>query len=126
MNSSIMWFTLSARDPDALASFYEHVLAWEVDEGRLTSNAGVSGAFRTLRTGGLGGSISTEEERGVVLMVQVDDLDGTLDRAREHGVSSIDETYVVEGLEAGDGRYRVAWLDDPAGNRLALAKVVAG
>ncbi|HKN81112.1 MAG TPA: hypothetical protein VJZ98_07235 [Actinomycetota bacterium] len=64
MKGSIMWFTLSARDLDALAGFYEHVLAWEVDVGRLTSDAGVTGAFRTLRTAGLGGSISTEEERG--------------------------------------------------------------
>jgi predicted enzyme related to lactoylglutathione lyase len=120
MSGSVVWFTLSARDPDALAGFYEHLLAWQVDEGRLTSDAGVSGPFRILRTGGLPGSISTEDERGVVLMVEVDDLDGALERVRELGVSAIRESYEVEGTAIGSGRYRIVWFDDPAGNRLAL------
>ena len=61
-----------------------------------------------------------------MLMVEVDDLDGTLARAHELGVSAISETYLVEGLATGDGRYRVAWLNDPAGNRLALVGGTAG
>jgi predicted enzyme related to lactoylglutathione lyase len=120
MGGSVVWFTLSARDPDTLAGFYRHVLAWEVEEGRLTSDEGPSGMFRTLTTRGLGGSISTEEECGVVLMVEVDDLDETLERARDLGVSATSETYQIEGLGTRDGRRRVAWLDDPEGNRLAL------
>jgi hypothetical protein len=125
MTSSVMWFTFRARSGRA-SELLRARASCEVEEGRLTSDAGVSGSFRTLRTGGLSGSISTEEERGVVLMVQVEDLDGALERAGELGVPAIDETYLVEGLAAGTGRYRVAWLDDPAGNRLALAEVAAG
>jgi predicted enzyme related to lactoylglutathione lyase len=120
MGGSVVWFTLSARDPDTLAGFYRHVLAWEVEEGRLTSDTGSGGVFRTLRTPGLGGSISTEEQRGVVLMVEVDDLDQTLERARDLGVSATSETYRIDGLDTENGRRRVAWLDDPEGNRLAL------
>ena len=126
MSGSVVWFTLSARDPEALAGFYEHVLAWEVEAGRLTSDTGTSGVFRALRTGGLGGSISTEDEAGVVLMVEVDDLEGTLERARELGISEIRETYEVAGLTRGEGRYQVAWFDDPAGNRLALVGSAGG
>ncbi len=127
MSGSVVWFTVSARDPDELTSFYRRVLGWEVEAGRLTSDTGGSGTFRALRTGGLGGSISTEDERGVVLMVEVDDLEGTLERARELGVSGIRESYELEGLGSRDGAYRVAWLlEDPAGNRLALIGASSG
>lgn len=82
MSNTIVWFTLSAADPDALTSFYGDLLAWEVDEARLTStDSGVSGKLRTIRTGGLPGSISTEDERGIVLLVEVDDEPGGRPRA---------------------------------------------
>jgi predicted enzyme related to lactoylglutathione lyase len=123
MNGSIVWFTLSTRDPHALARFYEALLSWEVEEGRLTStDTGVSGTFRVVRSGGLQGSISVEDERGVVLMVQVDDLDATLDRARVLGASAIREDFEVEGLGDANGRYRTAWMNDPGGNRIALVE----
>ena len=70
MGNTIVWFTLSARDPEALSDFYQALLDWEVSEARLTATpAGASGTFRAIETGGLPGSISTEDERGVVLMV---------------------------------------------------------
>lgn len=123
MSNTIVWFTLSAEDPDALTSFYGDLLAWEVDEARLTStDSGVSGKLRTIRTGGLPGSISTEDERGIVLVVEVDDLAATLGRARELGVTVTREGFEIEGLGDIDGRFRTAWMHDPEGNRLALVK----
>ena len=126
MGGEVVWFTLSAREPDALTSFYEDLLGWNVDQARLTSDSGVSGTLRVIETGGLPGSISNENERGVVLMVQVDDLDATLDHAHVLGTAPIREDYEVEGIGLGDGRYRVAWLTDPEGNRLALVAADPG
>jgi predicted enzyme related to lactoylglutathione lyase len=121
MSGSIVWFTMSARDPDALAHFYEALLSWEVDEARLTSrDEGVSGRFRVVRSGGLSGSISEENETGVALMVEVDDLDEAVERARALGASVTREDFDLQGLDGEDGRYRTAWMRDPSGNRLAL------
>jgi predicted enzyme related to lactoylglutathione lyase len=80
----------------------------------------LSGAFRVIRSGGLPGSISPEEERGVVLMVDVEDLDAALERARALGASVTREDFRIEGLDGADGRVRTAWMHDPGGNRLAL------
>jgi len=121
MNGSVVWFTMSARDPDALARFYQELLSWEVEEAHITSaDSGASGAFRVVRSGGLPGSISQEAEAGVVLMVEVDDLDAALERARALGASVTHEEFDLEGLDGEDGRYRTAWMRDPSGNRLAL------
>ena len=126
MGGTVVWFTLSARDPEGLSGFYRDLLGWEVEEARLTSDAGASGAFRALRSGGLPGSISTEAERGVALVVEVDDLDATVEQARGLGIAEIQETYEFEGLQTGDGRYRVAWMRDPEGDRLALLGAASG
>jgi predicted enzyme related to lactoylglutathione lyase len=121
MGNEVVLFTLSARDPEALAHFYRNLLAWDVVDARLTSSdSGASGTFRALQTGGLPGSISTEQEQGVVLMVKVDDLDSTIERARELGVMPVREGFELEGLGRGDERFQVAWMRDPEGNRLAL------
>lgn len=121
MAGSVVWFTLSARDPDALARFYRELLSWQVEDARITSaDSGMSGAFRMIRSGGLPGSITEEEEAGVVLMVEVDDLEAALERARALGASVTREDFDLEGLDGDDGRYRTAWMRDPSGNRLAL------
>ena len=73
-----------------------------------------------IRSGGLPGSISPEDETGVVLIVEVDNLHEALGRARALGASVTREDFDLEGLGGGDGRYRTAWMRDPAGNRLAL------
>lgn len=121
MNGSVVWFTMSAREPERLARFYEDLLSWRVEEARITSaDSGVSGTLRVVRSGGLPGSISEEDEVGVVLMVEVDDLDEALERARALGASVTREDFDIEGLDGEGGRYRTAWMYDPAGNRLAL------
>jgi predicted enzyme related to lactoylglutathione lyase len=120
MSGSVVWFTLTARDPDALRRFYEALLSREVEEARLTStDTGVSGAFRLIRSGGIPGSTSEEDERGVVLSFEVDDLDAALGRARALGAVGHTGDR-VEGLDGADRRFRTAWMHDPGGNRLAL------
>ena len=126
MGGTVVWFTLSARDPEGLGGFYRDLLGWDVEEARLTSDTGAGGVFRSLRTGGLPGSISAEDEHGVVLVVEVDDLDATVEQARGLGIAEIQETYEFEGLRTGDGTYRVAWMRDPEGNRLALLGAASG
>ena len=121
MGGSVVWYTLSARDADALGRFYQSLLSWEVEEARLTSTqTGVRGPFRVVRSGGITGSISQEDEPGVVLMVEVDDLHVAVQRARTLGASVTEEEFEVEGRRRGNGRYRTAWMHDPGGNRLAL------
>lgn len=66
MSGSVVWFTLSARDPDALGRFYEALLSWEVEEATLTSmDTGVSGAFRLVRSGDLRGASLRRRSAGL-------------------------------------------------------------
>jgi hypothetical protein len=48
------------------------------------------------------------------------------DNLQRHGIDEVRETYAVERLGREDGRYRVARLRDPEGNRLALVGSTAG
>ena len=56
----------------------------------------------------------------------MDDLDATHERAHGLGIAETRETYELEGLGVRDGRYRVAWMEDPQGNRLALVGAASG
>jgi len=123
MGSAVRWFQLSAQDGEQLARFYRAFLDWNVREARLTSTeAGVSGIFRVVETGGLSGNISSDDPgHGVVLFVEVDDLGAALERARELGIEKTwREDFDIQELGDADGSYEVAWMEDPAGNRLAL------
>ena len=124
MGSPVVQFHLSARDPDALAGFYEALLSWNVRETRLTSvEAGVSGRFRWLETGGgvPGGIAQEPTETGVVMIVRVDDVEATLRRAQELGAMVHGrEAFSLEGTDDADGVYDLGWVTDPAGNRIAV------
>jgi predicted enzyme related to lactoylglutathione lyase len=129
MGNAVTWFQLSAQDGERLARFYRAFLDWNVREARLTStDAGVSGTFRVVETGGLSGNISSDDPGvGVVLFVEVDDLGTALERARELGIEKIwREDFDLRELGDADGRYETAWMEDPAGNRLALFQSGAG
>ena len=40
MGGTVVWFTLSARDPEGLSGSYRDLLGWDVEEARLTSDTG--------------------------------------------------------------------------------------
>ncbi len=126
MGNPVVQFHLSAPHPDVVAGFYEALLSWRVRETRLTSvEAGIGGTFRWVQTGGgVPGGIALEPvERGVVLIVQVEDVETTLHRAGELGATVHGrETFSIEGAEGADGVYELGWITDPAGNRMALAR----
>ncbi len=129
MGGAVRWSQLSAQDGEQLVRFYEAFLDWNVREARLTSTeAGVSGTFRVVETGGLSGNIATDDPgRGVVLFVEVDDLGAALERARELGIDKTwREDFDIQELGDAGGLYQVAWMEDPAGNRLELFQNGAG
>ena len=129
MAERVVRFWLSAKDPERLGRFYEGLFDWRVRTGGLTSvEAGVTGRLHLLDTGGeIPGLIALEpERRGAALMVEVDDLESALERARRMGASlAWRETF--ELAEAGDldGRFELAAIVDPEGNRVELLAVAS-
>jgi predicted enzyme related to lactoylglutathione lyase len=106
-----------AADPEALYRWYEQHLGLERDGGSFTFPAGAGGAPVVLALFGKDDEYFPPAQP-VMLNLQVDDLDGVLDRLIDAGVP-VDprrETYDF-------GRF--GWFTDPEGNRVELWQPVA-
>jgi predicted enzyme related to lactoylglutathione lyase len=130
MSGEVVRFWLSAKDPDGLGRFYRELFGWSVRIGDLTSvEAGLTGRLRILDTGGaVPGLIAGEDEPGgIALMLEVDDVESVLENAVRRGARhrSI-ETFELAGAGGEDGRYVVAEVVDPEGNRIELVGAVRG
>jgi predicted enzyme related to lactoylglutathione lyase len=129
MTADVIHFQLRAADPDALAGFYEHVLGWRLQPATMTAvDAGVGGRYRWLSPGphGIdGGIVEDQAATGAVVVVEVDDLAATLERAKASGAiaDSPPETLqlVREGTEPQ--RFEYTEIVDPQGNRVAFAQL---
>jgi predicted enzyme related to lactoylglutathione lyase len=113
---AITWFELATRTPEAAATFYEDVFAWEA---------------RSAPVGGQAYTVFAAEDREVAGMIEMDDswggaaprwgicfavedCDETLARAGELGGRAAGEALTISGI----GRY--AALSDPQGAEFAV------
>jgi predicted enzyme related to lactoylglutathione lyase len=129
MSGAVVGFQLSATDPEELGRFYTDVLAWDVRIATLSSQPdGIGGAFRLVATGGAAGSIACEAmQRGAALIVEIDDLDGTLERARELGASTVWRAPMSIAEPGEPARiFDIAEVIDPQGNRVQIRRPVRG
>jgi len=129
MGNPVMHFQLCAEDVDAMSAFYREVFGWRIEPRRLTSeDADVSGTYPAIdaEDGGIAGGITDRipEKGGVVLVIEVDDIDSTVERVINLG----GRMRFPEGppermaLSGNDADVRFAWLEfeDPEGNLVGI------
>jgi uncharacterized protein len=90
MGNPVMHFQLCAEDIDAMSAFYREVFGWRIEPRRLTSvDADVSGTYPTIEAeeGGIAGGITDRipQKGGAVLVIEVDDVEATLERVERLG-----------------------------------------
>lgn len=109
-----MHFELAARDRARLTGFYAHLFGWQQ-----TEYPGVNYTIlQTTNDRGINGGMSEAEaiHTGVVIYVEVDDVDCALSTAVELGATSIKLPHDV-----GLGRFAI--FADPEGNRMGIMKL---
>ena len=90
MGNPVMHFQLCAEDVDAMSAFYREVFGWRIEPRRLTSvDADVSGTYPTIEAeeGGISGGITDRipANGGTVLVIEVDDMEATMERVERLG-----------------------------------------
>lgn len=137
MGDRVVHLHVLADDPDALAGFYEGVFDWRVEQGRLgTADGAVAGPYRYIGRDAAGISANVNDrhlfgrsypgarEGGVVLVVEVDDLERTLAEAERRGGRRIGpggpDRLELTGVADADGPFELEAFLDPEGNVVEL------
>jgi len=108
----VVHWEIVARDPERQAAFYRALFGWDIGPGPIMQiPPGLGGPEP-----GPGGHIRGGDRPGVVLYVQVRDLNASLARAVDLGGTLITEPFDVPGGPT------LAAVDDPEGNPLVLVQ----
>lgn len=129
MGNPVVHFQLCAKDVGAMSAFYREVFGWRIEPRHLTSvDADVSGTYPTIDAdaGGIAGGITDRipEKGGVVLVIEVDDIESTVERVVGRG----GHMRFPEGppermaLSGDDADVRFSWreFEDPEGNLVGI------
>ena len=129
MGSPVTHFQFMAGDGARLERFYADAFGWTIRPVQLTNAAeSVLGTYRWIETGsdeGISGGIAEEEShRGLVLGIEVDDLEATLARVEALGGQIVGRPFEmgVSGEPAGNRKFRFASFLDPEGNPVGLTQ----
>jgi predicted enzyme related to lactoylglutathione lyase len=112
MGQPVVHFEIGCQDRDRTADFYERLFDWTIQEH------GPASMITTGAGSGINGHITAlghEPHQYVTVYVQVDDVQGYLDKAQALGGRT-----VVPPVDIPEGRF--AWLADPEGNTIGLWK----
>lgn len=112
MGRPVIHFEIGCRDAAKTEAFYQKMFDWE------TSTRGPAIMINTGADGGIGGHITSlghEPQNYVTFYVQVDDLNGYLDKAVALGGKKL-----VGPVDLPQGSF--AWMADPDGNMVGLWK----
>jgi predicted enzyme related to lactoylglutathione lyase len=127
--SRVVHFQIGAFDATHLASFYEEVFGWTLQEARLTAvEADRSGTYRFVSAdeAGLSGGVTAVGPKGLVLTVEVDDILETLERAQRLGgrlLTDVDpEELRLDGAGNADGTFAIHGFVDPERNQVQVVK----
>jgi hypothetical protein len=130
MGNPVMHFQLCAEDVDAMSAFYREVFGWRIEPRRLTSvDADVGGTYPIIdaEEGGIAGGITDRipEKGGAVLVIDVEDIDATIERVVTHGgrMRFPDSAPERMSLSADDdAEVPFAWVEfeDPEGNLVGI------
>jgi hypothetical protein len=130
MANPVMHFQLCAEDVDAMSVFYREVFGWRIEPRHLTSvGDDVGGTYPVIdaEEGGIGGGITDRipEKGGAVLVIEVDDIDTTIERVISHGgrmrfPESLPERMALSGDDEADQRFAWVEFEDPEGNLVGV------
>jgi predicted enzyme related to lactoylglutathione lyase len=116
MGNPVVHFAINGQDPAVLHGFYRKAFGWTVD----ADNPMAYGFVRTGSDQGIQGGIATGNGgRGVVVYLETDDVQGTLDRAVAAGAE------VVMAPETLPGVVELAQVRDPEGNVIGVSRNLA-
>jgi predicted enzyme related to lactoylglutathione lyase len=138
MAGRVVHYMVAADDVGAMATFYGEVFGWRVAPRAMTSDADVSGTYTYVEAeeGGIAGGFTPSGDvgkRGVVLVVEVDDLEDTIERAGRLGVQrgrpgDAPERMEMTGADGSVASFELNGFDDPEGNLvyvISSARVVS-
>lgn len=108
----VVHFEITAKDPDALAPFYETMFHWTFGEGPIRFFAAGLGGPEP----GPAGHLRKDERSGVTLYVQVHDLIASMELAASLGGTVTMGTFDVPGGPT------IAGITDPEGNPITLVQ----
>ena len=108
----VVHFEIEAKDPDALAPFYEAMFNWTIHEGPIRFFAAGLGGPEP----GPAGHLRRSERSGVTLYIQVRDLAESLERA-----AALGGTVTMEPLDVPSGP-TIAGITDPEGTPITLVQ----
>lgn len=108
----VVHWEITARDPQALHTFYESVFGWKID-----ANNPMRYGMVTAGGDGINGGIGPAQGMpGVTFYVRVPDLDAALQRIGELGGSTVVQPTVISNMVT------FAVFTDPQGNRIGIVK----
>ena len=130
MGNPVVHFQLCAEDVDAMSAFYREVFGWRIEPRRLTSvNADVSSTYPIIdaEEGGIAGGITDRipTKGGAVLVIEVDDIDTTIQRVVSHGgrmrfPELLPERMTLSADDDADVRFAWVEFEDPEGNLVGI------
>ena len=109
MPNDANYFEIGSPDPEASKAFYGALFAWNFGEPSMPARYSMVNEDR----GGLWDTSEMGAGNWAIFYVQVDDVQGAIDRAQELGAS------VVVPL-VDNGAIEFAHLTDPSGNRFGI------
>jgi predicted enzyme related to lactoylglutathione lyase len=115
MPNPVVHFEIISRDAPAALAFYNDLFGWDVDADNEFNYGIVQKQGDEGIGGGIGGSFDGEQSF-VTFYVQVDDLQGTLDRAEAMGGRTVMPPMEIPGAVT------MAQFVDPEGHRIGLVK----
>jgi predicted enzyme related to lactoylglutathione lyase len=135
MGGRVVHYTIAADDVGAMATFYSDVFGWRVAPRAMTSVAAdMSGTYTYAEAvdGGIAGGFTPSDavgRRGVVLVVEVDDLEETIQRAEGVGARRGHpggEHERMEMIDAGGSVdvFDLNGFEDPEGNLVYVVSPV--
>lgn len=106
------WLEHSSKDPAAARQFYETVFGWTVSE--MPMKDGSNYPAIVVGDGPVGGFSPMPGDGGWLTYITVDDVDATLEKARDADATVASEAMTVPGVG------RMATIDDPFGASIAF------
>jgi predicted enzyme related to lactoylglutathione lyase len=112
-------FEIMGKDAAKTQQFYRDVFGWNVDANNPMNYGLVAGS-----DGGIGGGIggAMDGKPVVTVYVDVDDLQGTLDKAKSKGAEVLMPPMEVEGQSG----LKIAQFRDPDGNIIGVMTTPGG
>jgi predicted enzyme related to lactoylglutathione lyase len=115
-HGGLTYLEIPALDARRTATFYAHVVGWQIDERAADDFRFSDGDGRMIGRFAMGREIARAP--GILPFVYVNDLDAAVARARANGGETVKPPYA-------EGDVRVATVGDPDGNVIGLWQFAA-